>query len=85
MFFDLTIKDVIDIVLVAFLLYYFYRVMKDSGSLNVFIGILMFFFSWVFVSELLKMRLLGSIFDQLMSIGAISLVVIFHEEVRNFF
>ena len=85
MFFDFTIKDVIDIVLVASLLYYFYRLMKDSGSLNVFIGILMFFFSWVFVSELLKMRLLGSIFDLLMNIGAIALVVIFHEEVRNFF
>lgn len=85
MFFDFSIKDIIDIILVASLLYYLYRLMKESGSLNVFVGILIFLFSWVFVSELLKMRLLGSIFDQLMSIGAISLVVIFHDEVRHFF
>ena len=85
MFFDFTIKDAIDIVLVAFLLYYLYKLMKESGSLNVFMGILMFLFSWVFVSKLLQMRLLGSIFDQLMNIGAISLVIIFHDEVRRFF
>lgn len=85
MFFDITIKDIVDVVLVAVLLYYFYRVMKDSGSLNVFLGILVFFFSWVFVSKLLQMRLLGSIFDQLMSVGTLALVIIFHEEIKNFF
>ena len=85
MFFDIAIMDIVDIVLVAFLLYYLYRVMKDSGSLNVFLGILMFIFSWLFVSKLLQMRLLGSIFDQLMSVGALALVVIFQDEIRNFF
>ena len=58
MFFDITIMDVIDIVLVALLLYYFYKLMKESGSLNVFLGILVFLFSWLFVSKLLQMRLL---------------------------
>ena len=77
--------DVVDVVLVAFLLYYLYRLMKDSGSLNVFLGILMFIFSWLFVSKLLQMRLLGSIFDQLMSVGTLALVVIFQDEIRNFF
>lgn len=85
MFFDINIMDIIDVVLVALLLFYFYRVMKESGSLNVFLGILVFIFSWVFVSKLLQMRLLGSIFDQLMSVGTLALVVIFHDEIRNFF
>lgn len=85
MFFDVTIMDVVDVVLVAFLLYYVYRVMKDSGSLNVFLGILVFVFLWVLVSKMLQMRLLGSIFDQLMSVGTLALVIIFHEEIRNFF
>ena len=85
MFFDITVLDVVDVVLVALLLFYFYRVMKESGSLNVFLGILVFIFSWVFVSKLLQMRLLGSIFDQLMSVGTLALVIIFHDEIRNFF
>lgn len=85
MFFDITIMDIVDVVLVALLLFYIYKVMKDSGSLNVFLGILVFFFSWVLVSKLLQMRLLGSIFDQLMSVGTLALVIIFHEEIRSFF
>ena len=72
-------------VLAAALLYYFYRLMKESGSLNIFIGIIVFLFTWIVVSKILNMRLLGSIFDQLMSVGTIALVVIFNQEVRNFF
>ena len=85
MFANFSIIDIVDVLLVAAILYYFYRLMKESGSLNVFIGILVFFFTWVIVSLLLDMRLLGSIMDQLMSVGTIALIVIFHEEVRNFF
>lgn len=85
MFFDISIKDIIDVVLVALMLYYMYRLMKDSGSLNLFVGILVFIFSWLFVSQMLQMRLLGSILDQLMSVGTLALVVIFQEEIRNFF
>ncbi len=85
MFFGFSIIDIIDILLVAAMLYYFYRLMKESGSLNVFIGIFLFFFTWMVVSRLLQMRLMGSIMDQLMSVGTIALIVIFHDEVRNFF
>ena len=85
MFFDFSIKDIIDILLFALLLYYLYKLMKDSGSLNIFAGIMIFLFVWVLVSKILGMRLLGSVFDQMMNVGAIALVVIFHEEIRNFF
>ena len=85
MFFDISIKDVIDVLLVAASLYYFYRLMKESGSLNVFSGILVFILLWVFVSRVLQMKLLGSIFDQLMSVGTLALIVIFQEEIRRFF
>ena len=50
MFFEFGIKDVIDILLVALMLYYLYRVMKESRSLNVFIGIMVFVLVWLFVS-----------------------------------
>ena len=36
------VKDILDILLVAFLLYKSYKLMKSSGSLNVFVGILVF-------------------------------------------
>ncbi|MBO5823957.1 MAG: TIGR00159 family protein, partial [Prevotella sp.] len=61
MFFDFGIKDFVDIFLVALMLYYFYRLMKESRSLNVFIGIMMFVVVWLLVSQVFEMRLLGSI------------------------
>ncbi|WP_025881519.1 diadenylate cyclase CdaA [Segatella baroniae] len=78
------IKDVIDIVLVALMLYYIYRLMKESRSLNVFIGIMVFVLLWLFVSQVFEMRLLGSILDKLVSVGVIGLIVLFQEEIRKF-
>lgn len=82
--FDFGIKDIIDIVLVALILYYLYRLMKESRSLNVFIGIMVFVMVWLFVSQVLEMRLLGSILDKLVSVGVIGLIVLFQEEIRKF-
>ena len=82
--FDFGIKDIIDIVLVALILYYLYRLMKESRSLNVFIGIMVFVLVWLFVSQVLEMRLLGSILDKLVNVGVIGLIVLFQEEIRKF-
>ena len=82
--FDFGIKDVIDIVLVALLLYYIYRLMKESRSLNIFIGVIVFVLVWLFVSQVLEMRLLGAILDKLVGVGALALIVRFQEEIRRF-
>ena len=84
MFFEFGIKDVIDIFLVALMLYYIYRLMKESRSLNVFIGIMLFVLTWLFVSQVLEMRLMGSIMDKLVSVGVIGLIVLFKDEIRKF-
>ena len=84
MFFEFGIKDIIDILLVAILLYYIYRLMKESRSLNVFMGILVFVVLWLVVAQVLQMRLLGSILDKFVSVGVIVLVVLFQDEIRKF-
>lgn len=81
---EIGLKDIIDIFLVAFLLYNVYRLMKESRSLNVFIGIIVFVLIWLFVSQVLEMKLLGSILDKLVSVGVIGLIVLFQEEIRRF-
>lgn len=80
-----SIKDIIDILLVAMLLYYIYRLMKESRSGNVFMGILIFVIVWIFVSKIFNMSLLGSIMDKMVNIGAIALIIIFQEDIRKFF
>ena len=83
-FIDFGIKDIVDVVLVALILYYAYRLMKESRSLNVFIGIIIFVVIWLVVSQILEMKLLGSIMDKLVSVGVIGLIVIFAEDIRKF-
>ena len=84
MFFDVGIKDFIDVLLVALLLYYTYKLMKASGSIKVFTGILVFILIWLVVTQILEMKLLGSIFDTLMNVGVIALIVLFQDEIRRF-
>ncbi len=82
--FNFGIKDFIDIFCVALMLYYIYRLMKESRSLNVFIGILIFIIMWLFVSQVLEVRLLGSMMDKLVSVGVIAIIILFQEEIRKF-
>lgn len=84
MFIEISPKDFVDIILVALLLYYIFRIMRESRSLNIFIGIILFIIVWLFVSQVLEMRLLGSILDKLVSVGVLALIVLFQEELRKF-
>ena len=84
MFFEFGLKDIIDILLVALMLYYIYRLMRESRSLNVFVGILIFIIVWLFVSQILEMRLMGTILDKLVSVGVIALIVLFQDDIRKF-
>ena len=69
MFAHFGIKDFIDVLLVALLLYYLFRLVKISGLRPLFIGIMVFMVIWVLVSRVFNMVLLGSILDQLVSVG----------------
>lgn len=84
MFFEFGIKDIIDIVLMALMLFYAYRLMKESRSLNVFMGILVFVVLWLLVSQVLEMKLMGAIMDKLVSVGVIVLIVLFQDDIRKF-
>ncbi len=80
----LGIKDIIDILIIALLLFYVYRMMKSSGTLSLFYGVLVFFALWVLASEIFDMRLTGTILDKFMSIGLIILVIIFQDQIKRF-
>lgn len=83
--FSFNIKDIIDILLVAFLMYQTYRLLKGTHAVNIFIGIMAFVVCWFIVSFVFKMELLGAILDKVMSVGAIALIILFQNEIRRFF
>lgn len=78
-------KDLIDILLVALLLYEAFRLLRLSGAGNLFWGILAYVVLWFLVSFVLRLELTGAIFNFIGSAGAVALVVIFQEEIRGMF
>ena len=78
------IRDAIDIAIVGLLLYYLYRIMKESGTLNIFFGVLAFIVVWLVTSQILDLKLIGTILDQFMGIGLLVLVILFQEQIKRF-
>jgi uncharacterized protein (TIGR00159 family) len=84
--FDFTkfrIIDAIDILLVAFLLYYLYRLVKGTVAINIFIGIVIVYGIWR-LTELLQMELLSKILGGFLGVGMFALIVVFQQEIRKF-
>lgn len=83
LFIQIRIVDIIDIVLVAALLYTLYRLLKGTGAISIFIGIVAIFLLWQLVNAL-QMELLSSILGAFVSVGFIALIIIFQPEIRRF-
>ncbi|HEX8516182.1 MAG TPA: diadenylate cyclase CdaA [Bacteroidia bacterium] len=75
--------DVVDVVLVALLIYQLYYLIKGSAAINIFIGILLFYLLWILVKTL-NMQLFGSILGKFIDVGFIALLIVFQQELRRF-
>lgn len=82
---QIQIKDIIDILLAAAILFEIFNILRRSGAANLFWGIFAFIFAWIMVSYVFQLSLTGALFDRIISVGAIALIVIFQEEIRSFF
>jgi TIGR00159 family protein len=80
---QISIKDIIDILLLAVCLYYTYITLRYSGSRSLFMGIVTFIILWLVISQVLQMRLMGALLDKFVNIGFLLLVIIFQDEVRK--
>ena len=82
-FLDFSFLDALDILLVAFLLYQLYRLIRGTVAINIFIGVAAIYLIWKFV-EALQMELLSEILGNFMGVGVIALVIVFQQEIRKF-
>lgn len=80
---QISIKDIIDILMLATCLYYAYVTLRYSGSRSLFSGIIAFVVLWLLISQVLQMRLMGALLDKFANIGVLLLVIIFQEEIRK--
>ncbi|NGM60711.1 TIGR00159 family protein [Sphingobacterium sp. SGG-5] len=75
--------DIIDVFLVAVIIYYVYSLIKGTIAVNILIGVALFYGIYLIVKQL-EMRLLTEIFGGFISVGSIALIVVFQQEIRRF-
>ncbi|HET6225020.1 MAG TPA: diadenylate cyclase CdaA [Bacteroidia bacterium] len=75
--------DIIDIFLVAMLIYQLYYLVKGTVAVNILIGIILFYILWLIVKAL-NMQLFGSILGKFIDVGFIALLIVFQQELRRF-
>lgn len=73
----------IDIALVAALLYQVYKLLKGSVAIKIFLGFLSIYLIYLLVRAL-RMELLSEILGQFMGVGVIAAIIIFAPEIRKF-
>lgn len=82
-FIHIRFLDVIDIILVALLLYQIYMLIRGTVAFNIFLGIAIIYIFWWGVRAL-KMELLSNILGSVLGVGVIALIIVFQQEIRRF-
>jgi len=83
LFITIRVMDVVDILLVAILMYQMYRIIKGTVAFSIFIGFFLVYVFWLLVKAL-NMELLGSLMGQFIGVGVLAMVVVFQQEIRRF-
>ena len=75
--------DSLDIILVGLLLFYFYKLVKGTVAINIFLGIVIIYLIFQ-LTVTLKMNVLSNILGNFISVGFFALIVVFQQEIRKF-
>lgn len=82
-FLPIRVWDILDILIVGYLMYQAYKLLRGSIAFNIFVGVLILFIIWWLVGAL-KMNLLSLLLNQFVSVGVIIFLIVFQPEVRRF-
>lgn len=82
-FLEITFIDVLDIFLVALLLFYLYRLVRGTVAINIFVGIVIIYLIYK-LTDALHMDVLRNILGNFISVGFFALIVVFQQEIRKF-
>lgn len=82
-FLTLSFIDILDIILVALLIFWIIRIVKGTSAMYIFFGIITLYVAWI-VIRALNMKLLSFLMGQVLGVGVIALIVVFQPEIRRF-
>ena len=75
--------DILDILMVALIIYLVFRWIRGSTAINIFIAIILVVMVRT-IAEALGMKMISSLLGTMIDMGAVALIVIFQPEVRRF-
>jgi len=82
-FLEIGLIELIDIALVAILIYQLYKLVRGTVAINIFIGLAAIYLLWKIV-DAFNFQLLSEILGQFIGVGVIILVIVFQQELRKF-
>ena len=79
----ITFLDVLDIFLVAFILYQVFKLIRGTSAFSIFLVVFSLYLFWLLVKAL-GMELTSALIGQVMGVGVIALLIVFQQEIRRF-
>lgn len=79
---NITIAQILDILIVAFLAYQFYKLVKGTSALNIVLSIIGIYILWK-IAQQFAMPFTTEILDRIISMGFLALVIVFQPEIRR--
>jgi diadenylate cyclase len=83
LFITFGVVDAIDIILVAIILYLAYNLVKGTSAINIFVGLALIYFVYIFIRAF-ELKLLSSIIGKFVNVGVIAIMIVFQQEIRKF-
>jgi len=82
-FIAVTPVDIIDILLVAILIYQVFKLMKGTAAIRIFFSIVVLYLFWS-LARVLNMELLSTLLGQVLGVGVLAIFIVFQPEIRRF-
>lgn len=82
-FIQLTIIDILDIIAIAVIMYYLYKVTRGTQAPSILTGVILIYILWIVVRAL-NMEMLSAILGHIIGVGVVALIVVFQPEIRRF-
>lgn len=82
-FLEVTFTDIVDILLVSYLLYQLYKIVRGNVAFRIALGLLAIYLTYMVVRAL-KMELLTAILGQFIGVGVLAAIILFQPEIRKF-
>lgn len=82
-FLNLGFIDILDILMVAFIIYMIFHWIRGSAAMNIFLALLFLFVVRIIVAAL-NMKMMSALMGALLDVGLLALIIIFQPEIRHF-